>query len=313
MERRKLGSSEITVSLVGLGTNNFGGRLDVEASRSVIHAALDGGVTHFDTSDTYGRGGGSERIIGEVLGPRRQEVFLATKFGKPMADNPSEHRGSRAYIFSAVEASLKRLRTDHIDLLTMHEPDPSTPVEETLLALDELRHAGKIGLIAASNFSAEQLVEASATATRLKVPGFVAAQDEYSLTSRALEQTLLPTLTKLGLSLVPYFPLGGGALTGKYRKGAPMPVGTRLQDPGNHFLAPHWDTIEGLHAFAEKRGHTLLDLAMSWLAANPLIASIIAGATKPEQVAANAKAVAWKLSAAELAEIDRITAGPVAV
>jgi aryl-alcohol dehydrogenase-like predicted oxidoreductase len=313
MEYRKLGPSRIDVSLVGLGTNNFGGRLDLEASRNVIHAALDAGVTHFDTSDTYGRGGGSERIIGEVLGGRRSEVFLATKFGKPMSDNPSGHRGSRAYVVSAVDASLKRLRTDRIDLLTMHEPDVSTPIEETLTVLDELRRAGKIGLIAASNFSAAQLSEALAAAARLKVPGFVATQDEYSLTSRGIEPSLLPTLAEHRLSLVPFFPLGGGALSGKYRKGAPMPVGTRHQNPDSPFLGPHWDTIEGLRAFAERHGHTLLELAMSWLAASPLVASIIAGATKPEQVIANARAVTWRLSPAELEEIDRITAPPVAV
>ena len=308
MEHRKLGLSSLSVSLVGLGTNNFGGRIDLEASRKVIHAALDHGVTHFDTADIYGNSGGSETVIGKVLGTRRSEVVLATKFGKPMAGIVEDHRGSRRYVMSAVEASLARLQTDRIDLLVMHEPDPSTPLEETFRALEELKKAGKVLHIAASNFLADEIDDAAAEAKKLGVEGFIAAQDEYSLTHRIHEKSLFPALKKNGLSLVPYFPLGGGALTGKYRKGAPLPSGTRHKDSSSRFLAPHWDAIEAMHAFAETRGHTLLELAMSWLAAKPLVASIIAGATKPEQVAANAKAVEWKLTAAEVAEVDRITA-----
>jgi aryl-alcohol dehydrogenase-like predicted oxidoreductase len=308
MEQRQLGSSNLLVSLVGLGTNNFGGRIDLEASRKVIHAALDQGVTHFDTADIYGGGGGSETVIGQVLGDRRKEVVLATKFGKPMANNPSNHRGTRAYIRSAVDASLKRLQTDHIDLLFMHEPDSSTPIRETLSALAELTKEGKIRHAAASNYSAAEIDAASAAAKALGVEGFIASQDEYSLTFRDHENTLFPALKKNGLSLVPYFPLGGGALTGKYRKGAPLPAGARHKNADNRFLDPHWDTIEALHDFAAKRGKSLIELAMSWLARRPLVASIIAGATKPEQVAVNAKAADWKLSPAEMAEIDRITA-----
>jgi aryl-alcohol dehydrogenase-like predicted oxidoreductase len=308
METRKLGSSGLSLSLVGLGTNNFGGRIDLEASRKVMHAALDAGVTHFDTADIYGNSGGSETVIGKVLGARRDEVVLATKFGKPMSDAHSDHRGSRAYIRSAVEASLRRLQTDRIDLLFMHEPDPSTSIAETLGVLDELVKAGKVRHVAASNFSAAEIDEAVAAAKKLGVEGFVGAQDEYSLTFRDHEKTLFPALKKNGLGLVPYFPLGGGALTGKYRKGAPHPKGTRHTDASGRFLAPHLDTIETLHAFAEKRGRTLLELAMSWLARKPLVVSIIAGATKPEQVIANAKAAEWKLTDAEMAEIDKITA-----
>jgi aryl-alcohol dehydrogenase-like predicted oxidoreductase len=308
MEHRKLGPSSLSVSLVGLGTNNFGGRIDLEASRKVIHAALDHGVTHFDTADIYGNSGGSETVIGKVLGARRNEVVLVTKFGKPMAGNLEEHRGSRRYVMSAVEASLARLQTDRIDLLVMHEPDPSTPIEETFRALEELRKSGKVLHIGASNFLSDEIDDAAEAAKKLGIEGFVAAQDEYSLTHRIHEKSLFPALKKNGLSLVPYFPLGGGALTGKYRKNAPLPAGTRHKDASSRFLAPHWDRIEALHAFAETRGHTLLELAMSWLAAKPLVASIIAGATKPEQVAANAKAVEWKLTAAEVAEVDRITA-----
>jgi aryl-alcohol dehydrogenase-like predicted oxidoreductase len=307
VEHRKLGPSNLSVSLVGLGTNNFGGRIDLEASRKVIHAALDHGVTHFDTADIYGNSGGSETVIGKVLGARRGEVVLATKFGKPMAGIDEMHRGSRRYVVSAVEASLKRLQTDRIDLLTMHEPDPDTPLDETFRALEDLRKSGKVLHLAASNFSAAEIDGAVAAAKTLGIEGFAAAQDEYSLTHREHEKSLFPTLKKHGLSLVPYFPLGGGALTGKYRKGQPHPTGTRHKDSSTRFLAPHLETIEALHVFADDHGHTLLELAMSWLAANPLVASIIAGATKPEQVAANARAAEWKLSAADLAEIDRIT------
>ncbi|MEJ0011543.1 MAG: aldo/keto reductase [Bauldia sp.] len=308
MEHRKLGSSSLSVSLVGLGTNNFGGRIDLEASRKVIHAALDHGVTHFDTADIYGNSGGSETIIGQVLGARRSEVVLVTKFGKPMAGIVEDRRGSRRYVMSAVEASLARLKTDRIDLLVMHEPDPATPIEETFRALEELKKAGKVLHIACSNFLADEIDDATAEAKKLGIEGFVAAQDEYSLTHRDHEKSLFPALQKNRLSLVPYFPLGGGALTGKYRKGAPLPAGTRHKEATSRFLAPHWDVIEALHAFADRHGRTMVELAMSWLASKPLVASIIAGATKPEQVASNAKAVEWKLTAAEIAEIDRITA-----
>ena len=308
MEHRKLGPSDLELSHVGLGTNNFGGRIDLEASRKVIHAALDAGVTHFDTADIYGGSGGSESVIGKVLGSWRNEVVLATKFGKPMAGAHSDHRGGRSYVHSAVEASLKRLQTDRIDLLFMHEPDPSTPIAETLGAIDELVKAGKVGHAAASNFFATEIDEAVAAAKKLGVEGFIGAQDEYSLTFRDHEKTLFPALTKNRLGLVPYFPLGGGALTGKYRMGKPHPKGTRHTDTSGRFLAPHLDTIEALHAFAEKRGRTLLELAMSWLAGKPLVVSIIAGATKSEQVVANAKAAERKLTEAEMADIDRITA-----
>jgi aryl-alcohol dehydrogenase-like predicted oxidoreductase len=307
MESRKLGPSGLEVSLVGLGTNQFGGRLDLEASRSVIHKALDLGVTHFDTADIYGNSGGSETIIGEVLGARRKEVTLATKFGKVMAGSSEQHRGSRAYVLSAVESSLARLKTDMIDLLWMHEPDPSTPMEETFRALEELTQAGKVRHVAASNFDPAQLLAAAVSAKAVGVPGFVACQDEYSLLHRSHETGLFPAMETLGLSLVPYFPLSGGALSGKYRKGKAFPANTRLTEE-SRFVKPHWDTIEKLAAFAGARGHTLLELAMSWLAAKPLVASIITGATKPEQVEVNARSVGWKLTEEEMSEVDRLTA-----
>ena len=307
METRKLGPSGLEVSLVGLGTNQFGGRLDLEASRTVIHKALDLGVTHFDTADIYGNSGGSETIIGQVLGDRRREVTLATKFGKLMAGSHEQHRGSRAYVLAAVEASLKRLKTDVIDLLWMHEPDPSTPMEETFRALEELTKAGKVRHLGASNFAAAELLAAAASAKVAGVEGFVAAQDEYSLLYRTHETGLFPAMQTLGLSLVPYFPLSGGALSGKYRKDKAFPGGTRLTEE-SRFVKPHWDTIEALAAFAEARGHTLLELAMSWLAGKKLVASIITGATRPDQVEANAAAVGWKLSEDEMAEVDRLAA-----
>ncbi len=307
METRKLGPSGLAVSLVGLGTNQFGGRLDLEASRKVIHRALDLGVTHFDTADIYGNSGGSETIIGQVLGERRKEVTLATKFGKLMAGNHEEHRGSRAYVLSAVESSLARLKTDTIDILWMHEPDPSTPMEETFRALEELIKSGKVGTVAASNFDAGQLGAAAASAKAVGATGFVACQDEYSLLHRTHESGLFPAMERLGLSLVPYFPLSGGALSGKYRKDRAFPSGTRLTEE-SRFVKPHWETIEKLAAFAEARGHTLLELAMSWLAGKKLVASIITGATRPEQVEANAAAVGWKLTAEEMAEVDKLAA-----
>jgi aryl-alcohol dehydrogenase-like predicted oxidoreductase len=310
LEKRKLGPSSLTVSLVGLGTNNFGGRLDLEAARKVVNKALDVGVTHIDTADIYGGNGASETIIGQILGSRRKEATLATKFGKPMQNNPEQSRGSRRYVHSAVEASLNRLKTDSIDLLWMHEPDPSTPLEETFGALDELTKAGKVRHLGASNFTPAQITDAQAVARKLGLPGFVTSQDEYSLTVRKHEKDLFPAIRKLHMSLVPYFPLGGGALTGKYRKGKPLPAGARhsAANPSNRFLEPHWDRIEALHEFAAMRGHTLLELAFSWLACQPIVASIIAGAMTPEQVEANAKAVGWKLTAVEMAEVDKLSA-----
>lgn len=307
MKKRRLGCSDLDVSLVGLGTNNFGGRMDREAARPVIHKALDLGISHFDTADTYGGSGGSETIIGEVLGPRRKETVLATKFGNPMAGINIARRGAREYVLSAVEASLKRLQTDWIDLLWMHNPDPGTPIEETFAAVEELKGAGKVRHLAASNFSAAELNDAAATARRMGVTGFVACQDEYSLVARSIERALYPAMEKNRLGLVPYFPLGGGALTGKYRKDRALPRGSRHSGGSDRFLDPHWDRIEKLAVFAEARGHTLLDLAMSWLAHRPLVASVIAGATKTTQVEANAKSVEWALTSAETAEIDRLT------
>ena len=311
MEYRQLGASDIKVSVIGLGCNNFGGRIDLDATRRVIDATLALGVNHLDTADIYGGGGKSEEFIGACLGARRKDVVLATKFGKPMADHPADRRGTRAYILAAVGASLRRLRTDWIDLIYMHEPDPGTPIEESLRAVEELRAAGKVRAFAGSNFSAGEVGDAVEAAKRHGLQGFVATQDEYSLLARGIEEALLPVLETHRLSLIPYFPLASGALSGKYRKDKPMPAGARLTGSANYaeryFSGPKADTVEALLSFAEARGHTLLELALSWLAARPRVASIITGATKPAQIEANVKAVGWKLSAEELAEVDRIT------
>ncbi len=314
MELRQLGASDLKVSVIGLGCNNFGGRIDLDATRKVIDATLALGVNHLDTADIYGGGGNSEDFIGQCLGARRKDIVLATKFGKPMADHPADRRGTRAYILAAVEASLRRLRTDWIDLLYMHEPDPGTDIEESLRAVEELRAAGKVRSFAGSNFSPGETGDAVEAARRLGIAGFVATQDEYSLLERGIEDALLPVLETHRLSLVPYFPLASGALSGKYRKDRPMPEGTRLAGSAKYaeryFSGPTADMVEALIGFAESRGHTLLELALSWLAARPRVASIITGATKPEQIAANVAAVNWKLSVDDLAEIDRITRAP---
>jgi aryl-alcohol dehydrogenase-like predicted oxidoreductase len=316
-------ASGIEVSLVGLGANNFGGRTDLEASRLVIHRALDLGITLIDTADIYGNKGDSEEILGKVLGARRKDIVLATKFGLAM-DGAGKLRGaSRRYVVQALEASLRRLKTDWIDLYQLHRPDAQTPIEETLRALDDLVKAGKVRAIGCSNLSAAQLQEAMTVAQHHKrvharlpramgLTPFVTAQDEYSLLERELEKDRLPIMRKHGMSLLPYFPLASGLLTGKYKHDAPLPAGTRLaRNPPRHadeFLNErNWRIVDALDAFVARRGHTLLELAMSWLASRPYIPSIIAGATRPEQVEQNIAAVGWVLSEADLAEVDRIT------
>ena len=310
MQTRKLGDSGPQVSLVGLGTNNFGGRIDLDASRLVVDKALELGVTLIDTADIYGNRGGSEECLGQILGARRKTIVLATKFGLPM-DNAGKLRGaSRRYISQAAEASLRRLRTDWIDIYQLHRPDAHTPIEETLRALDDLKKAGKIRFIGCSNMTVAQLEEAQNVAQRSRLASFICCQDEYSLLERGLEKSLLPAMNKYGLTLLPYFPLASGLLTGKYKQDAPLPAGTRLaSEPprgGEVLNARNWRIVAALSAFAAARGHTLLELAMSWLASRAYVPSIIAGATKPEQVAQNVAAVGWALSANDLAEIDRI-------
>ncbi len=302
MRTRSLGDGGPSVSVVGLGTNNFGMRCDYAQSVAVIDAALAAGVTLFDTADIYGQGM-SEDFIGRALEGRRDGVVLATKFGKPMDEHPSERRGSRDYIRWAVEASLRRLRTETIDVYQMHEPDEGTPIEETLAALDELVQEGTVRHIGSSNFSAAQIEAADAAARERGLTRFVAAQNHYSLVEREVEEEILPVCARLGVGMLPYFPLASGLLTGKYRRGEEATEG-RLA--GREVPDERWERLERLQRFADERGASLLSVAIGGLAAMPAVASVIAGATKPEQVRANVAAGEWVPSAEDLAELERL-------
>ena len=279
--------------MVGLGCNNFGMRVDLEGTRAVVDAALDAGVTLFDTADVYGNKGGSESFLGEVLKGRRDRVMLATKFGQDMGDG-TEARGSRAYIHKAIDASLQRLRTDIVDLYQYHTPDNVTPFEETFGALDALVRAGKVRFVGHSNLDATQIEEVQAICREHSFARPVSAQNQYSLLRREAEEELLPTCERLGIGVLPYVPLASGLLTGKYRRGEPRPEGTRLSDRESVFTDETFDRLEALEAFAKERGLTLLQVAVGSLLAEPAIASVIAGATKPEQVRANAEAANWE-------------------
>jgi len=311
MQIRNLGGSGLRVSAVGLGCNNFGQRTDLETSRKVIHRALDLGITLFDTADIYAGMGGSETVLGTVLGDRRKDIVLATKFSKPMAADGTKQGASRRYIMDAVEASLRRLKTDYIDLYQQHDYDPLTPIEETLRALDDLVREGKVRYIGNSNFPAWRIAEAEFTARAMNANRFISCQDEYSLVVRGIETDLLPAAQEYKLGLLPFFPLASGLLTGKYQRGAAAPADTRfgkvpaMRD--RYVTARNEEIVDNLKAFAEARGRTLLELAFSWLAARPQVSSVIAGATRVEQVEQNVKAIAWALSAEEMAEIDEIT------
>jgi aryl-alcohol dehydrogenase-like predicted oxidoreductase len=309
MLKRRLGSSTLEVSVVGLGGNNFGGRIDFEATNRVVHKAIELGINLIDTADSYGNKGGSEEWLGKILGEKRNQIVLATKFGLPVDGETGG--ASRGYIMRAVEASLKRLRTHWIDLYQLHRPDPQTPIEETLRALDDLVRQGKIRFIGCSNLSAQQVAEAQATAGRHGLTSFVSCQDEYSLLVREVERELVPAAKRLGMGLLPYFPLASGLLTGKYKRGAPLLPGSRLSKNARHaqrFTSErNWRIVGKLETFAARRGHSLLELAFSWLLHDEVVASVIAGATSPQQVEQNVNAAGWKLSAEDLAEIDRIT------
>jgi aryl-alcohol dehydrogenase-like predicted oxidoreductase len=311
MEVRNLGVSGLRVSLVGLGCNNFGGRIGLDEARSVVHKALDLGITLLDTADSYGNRGGSEEALGALLGERRKDIVLATKFGMPMDDSRVLAGASRRYVMTAVEASLRRLKTDWIDLYQLHTPDDLTPIEETLRALDDLIRQGKVRYVGNSNFAAWQAVAAHWSARHHNLNRFVSCQNEYSLIKRDIETELVPAMAACGLGLLPYFPLASGLLSGKYRRQAPPPPGTRLarmKGLAERYLTPaNWTMVERLEDFCASRGHGLLELAFSWLAARPAVASVIAGATKPEQLEQNVKAVSWALSADDLAEIDRLS------
>lgn len=310
MKLRNLGKSGLRVSIVGLGCNNFGSRLELEATRKVVDKALDLGITLFDTADIYGNRGGGEEQLGQILGQRRKNIVLATKFGMEM-DQPEKKGASRRYIMSAVEDSLGRLRTDWIDLYQLHQPDPLTPVEETLRALDDLVRQGKVRYIGCSNLRAWQVVEAQWTSRYRGLNAFISCQDEYSLLAREPERELIPAMQAYGLGLLPYFPLASGLLTGKYRRDKPMPEGARLTNTkrlaDRYLTEANWRKIERLAEFCAARGHGMLEVAFSRLVAQPFVASVIAGATKPEQVEQNVAAVDLTLTPEDLAAIDEIT------
>jgi aryl-alcohol dehydrogenase-like predicted oxidoreductase len=312
MRRRQLGASGLTVSVVGLGTNNFGSRMPDDAVAATVTAALDAGITLFDTADIYGRGR-SEELLGAALHGRREQAVVATKFGMDMGDGETA-RGSRRYVRRAVEASLRRLGTDWIDLYQLHAPDANTPIDETVAALDELVVAGLVRYIGSSNFSGWQVIDADWTARSAQRTRFVGAQNHYSLLERSAEREVVPACLRAGVGLIPFFPLASGFLTGKYRRGQPPPPGSRLA--GNPARAAqmltdaNFDLLEGLEAYARERSVTLLDVAIGGLAAQPAVASVIAGATSREQVRANAAAGSWEPTSDDLGALRALLDRP---
>ena len=312
MEFRYLGQSGLQVSVAGLGTNQLGGRLDMAESAALVHAALDLGVNLFDDADIYGGRGRSEEALGRALEGRRHEVVITTKFGNPMGEGPMRAGGSRRYIMQAMEDSLRRLNTDYIDLYYAHVPDPRTPQEETVRAMEDLVTQGKARYIANSNYAGWQIVNAAWIARAAHGAPFVCAENQYHLLDRRAEAEIIPAVQACGMGFMPYAPLARGMLTGKYQRGAPAPPGTRLATAPQAtalLVDRNFDMIERLTAFAERRGHTILELALSWLASKPFVSSVIAGATSVDQVRANIAATEWRLSPGEMAEADAISAG----
>jgi aryl-alcohol dehydrogenase-like predicted oxidoreductase len=310
MKKRNLGKSGLEVSITGLGCNNFGWNSDLEGARGVVHRALDLGITLFDTADVYGGRGGSESMLGQILGDRRKDVILATKFGMSMNESETLKGASRRYILSAVEASLRRLKTDWIDLFQVHQPDPLTPIEETLRTLDDLIRQGKVRYTGCSNHRAWRVVEAHWTSRNLGLIAFSSCQDEYSLLVRKPELELLPAMEACGLGLLPYFPLASGLLSGKYKRNK-MPEGARLTKvkglADRYLTDANWQVVDRLESFCARRGHTMLEVAFSWLLSKPIVSSVIAGATKPEQVDQNVQAANCVLTPDDLVEIDHLT------
>lgn len=308
MKLRNLGHSGLRISEIGLGCNNFGWLIGLEESRAVVDKAIEVGITFFDTANIYGGNGGSETLLGEILGDRRKSIVLSTKFGMVFEGRKG---ASRSYIIECVEDSLRRLKTDWIDLYQLHEVDPLTPIDETLRALDDLVRSGKVRYIGCSNLPAWQVVQAHHIARELGTERFISAQDEYSAIIRDNERELIPALQACGMGLLPYFPLASGLLTGKYKRDAAMPEDSRFGTidrlAARYLNDANWEKTEKLAAFCEKRGRTLVELAFSWLLAQPGVTCVMARATKPQQVEANAKAAEWALTAEELAEIDAIT------
>jgi aryl-alcohol dehydrogenase-like predicted oxidoreductase len=310
VQYRQIGKSGPIVSAVGLGCNNIGNRIDDEASTRVIYKALDLGVTFFDTADMYGAGGNSEKVLGKVLGNKRPDVLIATKFGK---DEKHQSKGaSQRYIYEAVEASLRRLGTDWIDLYQIHAPDPLTPIEETLQALDVLVQSGKVRYIGCSNFAAWQMVEANRVSRELGISRFVSCQNEYSLVVRDVERELIPAMRAYDVGLLPFFPLASGLLTGKYGKGASMPEGarlTKLQHLARRFMSVgNINLIEKLEQFCARNDRSLLELAFGWLVSREVVSSVIAGATSAEQVEQNVRAAEFSLTQAQIADVEQILA-----
>ncbi|MBE3008191.1 aldo/keto reductase [Microbispora sp. NEAU-D428] len=306
MTYRRLGDSGLVVSALGLGGNNFGRRIDLDATRAVVDAALDAGVTLIDTADIYGE---SETLLGEVLKGRRDQVVIATKFGGDVngANGPDwGARASRRYVRLAVERSLRRLKTDWIDLYQLHFPDPSTPIEETLSVLTDLVREGKVRYVGSSNFASWQVTDAEWIARTGGFERFVSAQNEYSLLDRRVEKELVPALLHHGVGLLPYFPLANGLLTGKYRRGEEPPAGTRLAGRPQYLTDSRFEVVERLQEFAERQGVSLLDVAIGGLLAQPAVSSVIAGATRPEQIKANVAAAAWRPDEAALKELNEI-------
>ena len=309
MEMRHLGNSGLEVSVIGLGCNNFGRRLDEKQTATVVSAAVDAGITLFDTADLYGENGTSETYLGKALKGQRDQVVIATKFGGPMGQLPMQKGGSRQHIFQAVEDSLRRLNTDYIDLYQMHFPYLNTPLEETMRALDELVREGKVRYLGHSNFSGWMIAHAHHIAVRDALTPFISAQNHFHLLNREVEPDVQPACTKFGLGILPYFPLASGLLTGKYRKGQVHPEGTRLSSGpmAERILTDiNIDKAESLFEWAEARGHTLLELAFSWLAQQPAVSSVIAGATNTDQISANVNAANWVLTSEELEEIEKL-------
>jgi aryl-alcohol dehydrogenase-like predicted oxidoreductase len=313
LEQRNLGRSGLQVSLIGLGCNNFAGRIDFTATQKVVHKALDLGITLFDNADTYGEPrGGAEEYLGKILGDRRKDIVLATKFGRPMDASGKTQGASRSYIIEACEASLRRLQTDYIDLYWQHIEDPRTPIEETLRAMDDLVRAGKVRYIACSTLTAWQVVEAEWTSRAQHLEHYIACQERYSLLEREYERNMATMVEAYGLGLIPFSPLANGLLTGKYRRNQTMPAGARLTTTARmadrYLTERNWEIVERLAEFCGSRGKTVLELAFSWLASRPAVSSIIAGATSPEQLEDNVLAAGWALSREETDEIDRLTA-----
>jgi aryl-alcohol dehydrogenase-like predicted oxidoreductase len=311
MEYRRLGSSGLKVSALGLGTNNFSERMDENASIGIVHAALEVGVNFIDTANRYG-GGYSEEFIGKALKGKRGHALIGTKFGRVIGKGPNDAGGSRQHIMNAVEASLRRLDTDYIDLYQMHVSDPETPIEETLRALDDLIHQGKVRYIGCSGFRAWELCEAVWAARMLNLNAFVSVQPPYNLLEREIERALVPVCRRYNVGIIPYHPLAAGFLTGKYRAGEAIPPGTRfaLTPRHNHFFSDkNFSRLAKLERFAEERHHSIGELALAWLFAKPEISTVIAGASKPEQIDANLRALDWKLTLEDLEQIDQILTG----